>query len=172
MLKKRNIVAFIIIAVLGTLGHFVYDWTNKNFIVGLFFPVSESIWEHLKLLFYPALIYFTAEYFILKEKPQNYISAAVKGILCSMSFTVIFYYLYTGVIGRNIDFLNIAIFFVSVYVLLYKKEKMIESGKYSLSIFNVISLSLVVIIGILFALWSYNPPSLGIFMQPLVPAFT
>ena len=41
----------------GTLLHFAYEWSGTNFWVGLFAPVSESIWEHMKLLFFPMLIY-------------------------------------------------------------------------------------------------------------------
>ena len=38
---------FIIIA--GSLLHFVYEWTGYSDIMGLFTPVNESVWEHLKL---------------------------------------------------------------------------------------------------------------------------
>ena len=41
----------------GTLLHFAYEWSGTNFWVGLFAPVSESTWEHMKLLFFPMLIY-------------------------------------------------------------------------------------------------------------------
>ena len=47
---------FIFTGVVGTLLHFFFDWTGKNVIVALFSAVNESIWEHLKLLFYPTVI--------------------------------------------------------------------------------------------------------------------
>ena len=51
MTLKRNLIAFLVISILGTIGHFLFEWTGENAIVGLFFPVNESTWEHLKLLF-------------------------------------------------------------------------------------------------------------------------
>lgn len=59
---QKKLLAFIIIgvlvtSVLGTLFHFTYDWSGQNFLVGLFTPVSESTWEHMKLLFFPMLLY-------------------------------------------------------------------------------------------------------------------
>ena len=71
---KKNLISFFVIGIIGVLSHFVYEWSGENAFVGLFFPVNESIWEHLKLIFYPALIYFTAEYFYTKEQSENLIA--------------------------------------------------------------------------------------------------
>lgn len=43
-----GIAEFIFIAIVGTLLHFVYDWSGQNPAVGIIAPVSESTWEHLK----------------------------------------------------------------------------------------------------------------------------
>ena len=50
---------FFTAAVLGTLDHFAYDWSGKSLPVGAFCAVNESTWEHMKLLFFPVLL-FTA----------------------------------------------------------------------------------------------------------------
>lgn len=168
MFKKRVLAAFFIIAVLGTLGHFIYEWTDKNYILGLFFPVSESIWEHLKLLFYPTVIFSSAEFTLRKSKPKNYISAVAKSIFCGMAFIVIIYYLYSGIIGRNIDAINIPLYYISIIFMLYKKEKTLANNEFSFGVFNAVFLFLIIIWGVLFAIFSYNPPSLGIFMQPML----
>ena len=41
-------------ALLGTAWHFLYPWVPIP-LVGLIAPVNESVWEHLKLLFWPFL---------------------------------------------------------------------------------------------------------------------
>ena len=71
MSLKRNIIAFIIIGLLGTLGHFLYDWSGENKLIGYFFSVNESTWEHLKLLFFPTIIFSVFEYFFMKDRPEN-----------------------------------------------------------------------------------------------------
>lgn len=40
---------------LAVLFHFLYHWIPLPFL-GVFFPVNESVWEHLKLCFYPILL--------------------------------------------------------------------------------------------------------------------
>ena len=56
-LKKTELVSFVIASALGVLFHFMYEWTGENAIAGLFFPINESTWEHMKLVFFPMLVY-------------------------------------------------------------------------------------------------------------------
>lgn len=41
-------------ALSGTLMHFAYEYSDQNPLVGMFAPVSESTWEHMKMVFFPA----------------------------------------------------------------------------------------------------------------------
>lgn len=168
MTLKKNLLAFIIIGALGTLGHFFYEWSGENYFVGLFFPVNESTWEHLKLLFFPTVIYSVGEYFFSKEKPKNYIPAVVLSVFCGMLTITALFYTISGIIGYNIDFINIAIYFISIIVTLCKKRKIIQSGKYYSNTSKWVFLVIAVITAILFMLWSYNPPSYGIFTPPVM----
>ena len=168
MSAKRNVIAFFIISIIGTLSHFVYEWTGKPYLIGLFFPVNESTWEHLKLLFFPSLIYFAVVYFTLKEKPKNYISATAISIIAGMVSIVVMFYTYQGVLGRNIDFLNILIYFLGVIMTVYIMQRILKTQSYSSGTANVISLFFLLLTAILFVSFSFNPPSLGIFLPPAV----
>lgn len=165
---KKNITAFLVIGILGTLFHFVYEWTNESFIAGLFFPVSESIWEHLKLIFYPTLIYSGFEYFACKNKPENYIPATAASIFWGMFVTTALYYIYSGILGFNVSFIDISIFFIAVIILLVKRNKILNNEKFNTKNAVITSLILLGITAFLFAVWSYNPPSLGIFTPPII----
>ncbi len=44
------------IILLGTILHFVYEWTNGAGFVSWFAPVNESVWEHIKLVVFPMLL--------------------------------------------------------------------------------------------------------------------
>ena len=168
MSAKRNIIAFFIISIIGTLSHFVYEWTGKPYLIGLFFPVNESTWEHLKLLFFPSLIYFAVVYFTLKEKPKNYISATAISIIAGMLSIVVMFYTYQGVLGKNIDFLNILIYFLGVIVTVYIMQRILKTQSLSSGTANIISLFFLLLTAILFVSSSFNPPSLGIFLPPAV----
>ena len=43
-------------AVLGTLLHFLYDWTDLEFLKPIS-AINESTFEHMKILFFPMLIF-------------------------------------------------------------------------------------------------------------------
>ena len=57
VLKKFTLGGILWTLVIGTSSHFFYQWSGENFFVGLVSPVNETVWEHLKLLFFPALLY-------------------------------------------------------------------------------------------------------------------
>ncbi len=165
---KKNLIAFFIIAGLGTIGHFLYEWSGNNYYLGLFFPVNESTWEHLKLLYFPSLIYFLVEFLRLKEKPSNYLQACTFSTLFGMLVIVILFYTIKGVLGTNVDFINIGIYYVGVITTLVKRQSIINHNKFDLPIFKYTALLLIVIFTLCFVIWSYNPPKLGIFKNPLI----
>ena len=69
-LKRYTIIGIIFVLITGSFAHFVYGWSNQNHIAGLFTPINESIWEHMKLLFFPMLIYsFFMTYKFVQEYP-------------------------------------------------------------------------------------------------------
>lgn len=163
---KNNIIAFLIISILGTTGHFLYEWSNQNSFIGLFFPVNESIWEHLKLIFYPNLIYAVIYCIKTKKKPDNLISATSFSIFAGMFYTVIMYYTAKGVIGKDVELINISIFYIAIIITLFKRNHIINQEKYTSKNVKAIAWGLLFLMGFLFAVWSKIPPELGIFKLP------
>ena len=53
-LSRRILLAFVLAVIGGTLLHFVYDFF-PNPVTALFSPVRESLWEHLKIIYWPFL---------------------------------------------------------------------------------------------------------------------
>lgn len=51
---KKLLLAYAIAAVAGVLLHFIYEWL-PNPVTALISPVRESVWEHVKLLYFPLL---------------------------------------------------------------------------------------------------------------------
>lgn len=167
MSLKKNIIAFFIISILGTVFHFAYSWSGNNTFAGLFFPVNESTWEHLKLIFFPTVLYSVFEYLKLDNKPKNYIPATVISILFAMLITVTLYYTYKGILGFNIDFFNITIYYIAILFLIISRSEILKSNKFifdnSIAFFSIIFILLL----LFFWVWSYNPPNLNIFKPPM-----
>ena len=118
MKLKNFILGFLIIGGLGTLGHFAYDLSDKNTILGYFTPVNESTWEHLKLLFFPTLIFSVFEYFLLKEKPRNYLPSVAVSLVIGLISIVTIFYTYSGVLGFKVEWFNIAIYYIALLIML------------------------------------------------------
>lgn len=54
-MKRRWLFVFFLTAAAGAALHFLYDlWPNA--LTAILAPVNESVWEHLKLLFWPFLL--------------------------------------------------------------------------------------------------------------------
>lgn len=167
MSKKNNIIAFIVIGALGTLMHFVYEWSGENPIVGVFAPINESIWEHQKLLFFPALVYFAAEYFSFGKRIQNYIAASALGIFLGIAFTITVFYLYSGILGYSVDAVNILLFFAGVLVTLIIRNIIIKNRIMQSPKANCVSLTALAAVAVLFGIWSFYPPKISLFIPDL-----
>ena len=91
-MKKKvliwEIIGFLMVCALSGVFHFIYDWSGKQAWIGFFCPVNESTWEHLKLLFFPVLIFSAIEYIWIKKESKNFIAARVTGTVLGM-FTII-----------------------------------------------------------------------------------
>lgn len=161
---KYEFISTIIIIILGVLLHFAYEWSGDNKFIGLITPVNESIWEHLKLLFFPMVVLLIIGYFYVGKDYKNYVCAKTLGIIISMIFIVVFYYTYSGVIGRNIDFINIGSFFVAVFLGQYISYRNI----FSLEFCNIKKvIYYLVIMTLIFIFFSFNPPDIGLFKNPV-----
>ena len=160
---KVEIISTIFIMIVGVILHFVYEWSENNIFVGMLTPINESVWEHLKLLFFPMIITLIIGCFYEGKNYENYICAKTLGIISSMIFTVIAFYTYTGVLGESIDFMNIILFFIAVILGQYKSYKNIISNNYC----NIkITIVILVIITLLFIYFTFNPLNIGLFRVP------
>ena len=52
--KRQLAVTWIAAILAGCVLHFLYEW-QPNAVTALFSPVNESLWEHVKLVFWPFL---------------------------------------------------------------------------------------------------------------------
>ena len=71
MNRKINLwqlAGFIFTAVAGTLLHFLYEWLGQAWWIAPFSGVNESVWEHMKLLFWPMAIFALVQSLIFDGK--------------------------------------------------------------------------------------------------------
>lgn len=114
--KNYQIISIIFTFILGTLLHFTYQLSGENQVVAIFSAINESVWEHLKLLYFPMLLTTIIGYFYIGKSIPNFLCAKTMGIIVSMLFTVVFFYTYTGILGKNIAVIDISSFFIDVFI--------------------------------------------------------
>ncbi|MBR4116633.1 MAG: hypothetical protein IKK65_00935 [Clostridia bacterium] len=168
MKAKYNIIAFLFIGVLGAVSHFVYEWSGENKILGYFFAVNESTWEHLKLLFFPTIIFSVIEYFFVKKEINNYVISVAVSVVVGMLSIIVLFNTYTGFLGYSIDFLNILIYYIALVIMLIIKNKIIVNGKFSGQNSSLFGMLICFIITLFFIFFTYNPPSLAVFTPPIL----
>ena len=149
----------------GTVLHFLYDLLGDAAWIAPLSGVNESTWEHMKLLFWPMLIFAVVQSFFFRDR-KDFWCVKLRGILLGLGLIPVLFYTYNGVIGRSPDWINITIFFVSAalsYIyetVLFKRETVCcRSPKRA-----IVAL---VLIALLFVLFTFRAPDLGIFKDPL-----
>lgn len=170
MTLKTFLSRFLFISVLGVLLHFTYEWSGDNPIVALFSAVNESTWEHLKLLFFPMLLLTIIELLFTEKRqlPSNYLFARTIGILSGMAFIVIAFYTLTGVFAKLPDAVNIALYFLGVFLALCIENKINRGNSQNHSAFAAI---ILLALTIAFFVFTKYPPSIGLFANPVLTGF-
>lgn len=165
-LKKIEFISLIAASVFGCLFHFFYGWSGENPAAGLFFPVNESTWEHLKLIFFPILLLAIWEYLILNKSYTNFICIKFVSTLIGICLTVILFYTYTGIYGKNSEFMNILLYFISLFAAYYAsyvmlRRKMLSGVSCRFCYFGFLVMTL------LFFVFTVFPPPIGLFAPPV-----
>lgn len=164
-LKKYTIIGIIFVIAAGFIWHFVCDWSGSSYVLGFFFPVNESTWEHMKLLFFPMLIYAVFMNRKFKAAYPCITSALLFGILAGTAMIPVLFYTYSGILGKGYPVLDISIFLVSTvfaFVLVYRLTLScrLQSREFLLKI-------LVAFTTVCFMVFTYYPPGIGLFTSPV-----
>lgn len=159
--RTRIILRYLFVVLLGVFLHFAYELSGENPIVGLFALVNESIWEHLKLLFFPMLVLTLWDLFTTQRNNLCFLPARTLGILAGMAFIVVVYYTLTGILGFQLAWLNILIFLLGVAFAFWVEKKLAHKCN---TISVKVAIAILIILIILFIVFTIAPPALGIFI--------
>ena len=112
--KKIIVIACIASILFGVFLHFAYELSNENRLVGIFTPVNESVWEHLKLVFIPFTLFSIGFYFYTKKKFSNMLLATLFGNIVGMFVIVTLSYLGTAIFGTDNMIYNIISYIIGM----------------------------------------------------------
>ena len=163
-LNKWQIAGFIFTGISGVLLHFLYGWTDKSIFAAPFSAVNESIWEHMKLLFFPMFVFALIEYQLIGKIHKDFWCAKLIGILTGLILIPILYYTYTGITGVNADWFNITIFFIAAGTAFYLETLFFKNRfpcKYPFLAFAILCLMAAV-----FVVMTFVQPQIPLFQDP------
>ncbi len=158
------------VAILGTLLHFAYDWTQGCILVAPISAVNESTWEHMKIMFFPMLIYALIQSKFFAKDYQNYWTIKCIGTLVGTLLIPFLFYLLNAILGKTPDWLNVLIFFISLGVA-FLIEGILLKSQWLHQTNQTMPKIILGITACLFFLFTFFPPKLPIFLDPVSRQF-
>ena len=163
-------IGIVLIATIGTLLHFAYEWSHHNKQVAIFAAVNESTWEHIKICMTATLLWSIYELSIYGFNNGNYIFAKSICLLTIILLIPIIFYSYTFFTKKSILIVDIICFLITVICSQLVFRYIINIINYS-SIFNYISLFLIIIELFLCFYLTYYPMKDFIFKDPITKKY-
>lgn len=164
-----EVIGTIFIIAIGSLIHFLYDWTNHNKIIGYFASVNESTWEHIKLIIAPTFLWLIIEYHFYSANPNLFFARFISLIVMIITIPILFYS-YTYLTKKNNFIIDIAIFILAAII-----GQLIFSILINLSttnpIQNHIGIIGLIIIFLIYLTRTYVPKKNFIYQDPITKKY-
>ena len=164
-----QLMGFAVISLGGTVLHFLYEWLGGTLWIAPLSGVNESTWEHMKLLFWPMLIFAIVQGFFFRDR-KDFWCVKLRGILLGLILIPVLFYTYNGVVGKSPDWLNIAIFFISAAISYLYETRLFNLNKVRCNT-PKLPLTILCSIALLFVIFTFATPEIGIFKDPLTGTY-
>ena len=158
-MKYRRFFIWLLAVGLGTALHFLYDlWPSP--ISAMFAPVNESVWEHLKLLFWPML--FAGAFLAKRSGDKRKTWAGALGAVLAMPVWLLgAFYILKGGFGAEKLWVDLTLYYLTLAAG-FGFVKKIENRDLPRWTFAAL-LSCVTVWGLLLMYFTTFPPSFPIF---------
>ena len=158
---------FLFVCAAGTALHFLYQWSGESVAAAPFAAVNESVWEHMKLLFWPMLLWAGAERAVLGGYSRGFWPAKALGTLLGLALIPALYYTYTGALEVSVMWVDIAIFFVAAAAAFLAETRMLARDWRCRGGARASALVLLLLLSAAFVLCTFVPPRFPQFRDPV-----
>src|SRR5574344_1646958 len=110
---KLYIISVIVISIIGTSSHFLYDISHHNKFIALFAAVNESTWEHTKICLTGLLAWGLVDGFIYGGNP-NYFLAKSASLIAAIVIIPAIFYGYKSILKKDIVAIDITMFYIAI----------------------------------------------------------
>jgi hypothetical protein len=151
-----------VIFLTGSAIHFVFELTGYWPPIAWLAAVNESVWEHFKLAFWPAVIYAALEYAFVRKSANNFWLGKSLGIFFMPLFIGVTYYSYTAILGRFCLWIDIPSFFVAIVIGQLISLRMLTGAKTGFGLHRLGVIGMWTMIATI-VVFSYAPPRTFLF---------
>ena len=157
-----ELIGIVFIILLGAALHFTFALSGNQPIVGAFSAVNESVWEHLKMAFWPSLLLTVIEYPLLRKTAKHFFTAKTIGTYLMVAIIPLVFYSYTAFSGKSIFAIDISTFVVAVIIGQLLSYKLLTYRQLPRTL-NKIAVAVIILLALAFIVFTYYPPQLQIF---------
>ena len=162
MVIFMNIIGALFIFLIGFIVHGMYEWFPSSLTV-VFFPVNESIFEHVKMIFTSYMIWIVVKKYVFHTKDNNFLFKELLTTFVEITLFLLIFIPVYKTFGENL-FLTLFIYFITIivsqifnYFIRFKNDY-----KY----LKILSIIVIIFTYILFIYFAYHPPINWFFLDP------
>lgn len=159
---------FVAAVALGSLLHFLFTWTEA-FSLAPISAVNESTWEHMKILFFPMLIFACVQYRFFYNDFSGFWWIKLIGTVVGVAAIPVIFYTCNGAFGKTPDWLNITFFFLSAAIG-YFVEYLLFNQDFTLR-YPWLAFTLLLAVETLFVIFTFYPLRLPLFQDPVTTLY-
>ena len=157
---------FLFTGALGTLLHFVYEWSGGSMLAGAFSAVNESTWEHMKMLFVPIFLCSVVQVCLTGRNYPDLPAVRAVSALTGLALIPVLYYTYTGALGLHLLWADIVIFFLADLVLFWLDYRLLSRGRCFAGWQQLLGAAALWALAFCFVWCTFRPPALPMWQSP------
>ena len=162
-----ELIGVVFVIFLGSSLHFTFALSGNQPIVGAFSAVNESVWEHLKLAFWPSLLFALIEFPLLRKSTNNFFTAKTIGPYLMVTIIPLVFYSYTALSGKSIFAIDISTFVFAVIIGQLLSYKLLTHRQLNKNL-NKIAVAAIILLAFAFVLFTYYTPQLQVFRDSVI----
>ena len=169
-MRKRlffwELAGFLFTSAMGSLLHFVYEWSGGSLAAAVVSAVNESTWEHMKMLFVPMFLFSVVQVCVLGRNYPNFLAVRAVSILTGLALIPVLYYTYTGVWGQMRDWANITVLFLAALGAFLLDASLLRRNRLSSPWQQVLGLIVLWALAFCFVWCTFRPPHIALWRDP------
>ena len=125
----------------------------------------------MKLLFFPFLIFSLVQLYAMEKNYPNYLAVQAASVLVGLGLIPVLFYTYTGVLGRNFVWADVAVFLTAALVTALLQGRLLWRGALSAPWQQAVGVLILWGLAVAFIYFTFHPPILPLFRDPVTQMF-